>query len=1073
MRYVLPVFITLWLMPFGLFSQLDTVHYIPPLHSRKATHIGSHYLYISSPSTTDFQVTIEDGGGNVLLSTNVSPNAPYIYNVGNAQDNSSKCFVPNDKLNTVLTSKGIKLHATVPCYVSFRVKSDYHAECLTSKGTAALGNEFRFGGFPQFTDNNGEVHLDRNFTAGIMATEDNTTVTINDYDPDIVFAGSPSSSANSITVSLNEGECYVVAGNNNIIANQNGFMGAHIVSNKPIALNNGNLIGNIHSDQSTRDMGIDQSVPVDRLGSKYVVIEGGGPSTMEIPIIIANYDSTDVFINGDSIPITTLDAGDYYLVSNSYYSGVNHKNMYIETTKDVYLYQALSGGGFTTTGGLNFIPPLSCFLPDTIKYIPQINKIGSTLYTGGIMVFTNEGADFKINGVVQTGAEPVPSAPWETFKVMGLQGDVTLTSSQTLAVGMYGFSGNAGFAGYYSGFSAMPTISEFTHTESCPGLTTDFSASIDSSAYIDSVIWDFGDPSSGALNNSLSGSPSHLYTIPGQYIVQMIVYRCVNDTVEHTVTIQDISVSPISDQFFCPELNSANISFSIGDPEISYTWTNDNTDIGLGSGSIGDIPSFIAPDPGAEPLVSNIVVTPESNGCFGETYSFLITINPIANSSTDLTICDTELPYTWNGLIFSGTDSQTALLTSSVSGCDSLATLNLTVNAIDLGTTDITICESQLPFIWNGLIFNAGGSQTAALTNTITGCDYFATLNLTVTPALTNSVDITICASSFPYTWNGLVFSAGGSQTALLTSLVTGCDSLVTLNLTVTPNVFSTTEITICENQLPYTWNGLTFSNEGAQTATLTSMVSGCDSLATLELITQSTLYSSTDTTVCTNALPFDWNGLTFTGSSVQTTSLTSYSGCDSVVTLFVYTIESSNAAFSVSSNSISESNCAIYFFNETSGPADFIWNYGDGNISVDFEGLYKYDLPLEQNYMVTLKAISSEGCVDSTSMEIFYKAPDDGVYYVPNSFTPDSDEYNPVFKAIFADGFYPLNFEVSIYNRWGELVFKSNDIDVGWDGTSGLNSKAMPGTYTWNIFFTNPITNENTISIGHVNLIK
>ena len=105
--------------------------------------------------------------------------------------------------------------------------------------------------------------------------------------------------------------------------------------------------------------------------------------------------------------------------------------------------------------------------------------------------------------------------------------------------------------------------------------------------------------------------------------------------------------------------------------------------------------------------------------------------------------------------------------------------------------------------------------------------------------------------------------------------------------------------------------------------------------------------------------------------------------------------------------------------------------------------------------------------------MIIVYEAPDGGSYYVPNSFTPDADEYNPVFKAIFADGFYPLNFEVSIYNRWGELVFKSKDINVGWDGTSGSNSEALPGTYTWNILFTNPVTNENTISKGHVNLIK
>ena len=360
-----------------------------------------------------------------------------------------------------------------------------------------------------------------------------------------------------------------------------------------------------------------------------------------------------------------------------------------------------------------------------------------------------------------------------------------------------------------------------------------------------------------------------------------------------------------------------------------------------------------------------------------------LAVESILTSESNITICDTELPYTWNGLTFTTTESQTVLFTSLVSGCDSLATLNLTVNATDLGTTDITICESQLPFIWNGLIFNDGGSQTAALTNTITGCDYFATLNLTVTPALESSVDITICTSAFPYTWNGLVFSAAGSQTALLTSLVTGCDSLVTLNLTVTADVFSTSEIIICENELPFVWNGLTFTTEGSQTATLTSLVTGCDSLATLFLSTQGTLFSTSDTTVCTNELPFEWNGLTFTGSSVQTANLTSYSGCDSVVTLFVYTIESPTAAFSLSSNSISENNSAIYFFNETSGIANFIWNYGDGNISEDFEGLYKYDLPLEQNYLVTLIAISSEGCSDSTSMIIVYEAPDGGSYYV------------------------------------------------------------------------------------------
>ena len=72
------------------------------------------------------------------------------------------------------------------------------------------------------------------------------------------------------------------------------------------------------------------------------------------------------------------------------------------------------------------------------------------------------------------------------------------------------------------------------------------------------------------------------------------------------------------------------------------------------------------------------------------------------------------------------------------------------------------------------------------------------------------------------YTWNGLTFNAAGSQSVTLTS-VAGCDSVATLNLTVNPQVTSTTSLTICDDQLPYTWNGLTFNATGSQSATLTS----------------------------------------------------------------------------------------------------------------------------------------------------------------------------------------------------------------------------------------------------------
>jgi len=111
-----------------------------------------------------------------------------------------------------------------------------------------------------------------------------------------------------------------------------------------------------------------------------------------------------------------------------------------------------------------------------------------------------------------------------------------------------------------------------------------------------------------------------------------------------------------------------------------------------------------------------------------------LSVNSTLLSSTDTTVCDTEVPFDWNGITFTTTESQTATLTSVVTGCDSLATLNVTVNPTLLSTTDTTVCDTEIPFDWNGLTFSAAGSQTATLTSVVTGCDSLATLNLVVNP---------------------------------------------------------------------------------------------------------------------------------------------------------------------------------------------------------------------------------------------------------------------------------------------------------------------------------------------------
>jgi gliding motility-associated-like protein len=93
-------------------------------------------------------------------------------------------------------------------------------------------------------------------------------------------------------------------------------------------------------------------------------------------------------------------------------------------------------------------------------------------------------------------------------------------------------------------------------------------------------------------------------------------------------------------------------------------------------------------------------------------------------------------------------------------------------------------------------------------------------------------------------------------------------------------------------------------------------------------------------------------------------------------------------------------------------------------------------------------------------------------VYYIPNSFTPDDDEYNPNFGVVFTDGFSPYEFHLEIWNRWGEIIWESFDHNAKWDGTYN-NFPCQSGIYTWKIRFGNEDNDGFNIITGHLNLIR
>lgn len=461
-----------------MFGQLSNKHWLPPLHARDVSVVNDHYLYLSTPEPVPFTVKVTTGNGTPIPGSpfTISQGNPQTINIGNSQP--SNMFLNAVDVNVVTDNYGLILEGNKDFYATFKIRAENHAEILVSKGKPGIGTSFRAGSVPQYYDS-----PVRNFVTSFMATEDNTTVDVSDYDSNVVFiSGTGNFSAPTQNFLLNKGQSVVLSGYTNVAANRTGFIGALITSDKPIAVSTGNALGGTELNQvggSKQDFNLDQIVATDQVGSEYIVVKGNGSESSELPLVIATEDNTNIFVNGNATPIATINAGEYFLIPTSNYQGTNNLNMYITSSKPIYLYQILAGGLSDATSGLNFIPPLSCFFQKSVDLIPRIDSIGFNQYFTDILVLTYTNSIVTINGVV-TNALPqtvLGSNDWVTYRISGFSGNVVVESTGPLAVGIFGTDGDAvGFSGYYSGFGSEP---KDTNTIICSSGTTNLLDKID------------------------------------------------------------------------------------------------------------------------------------------------------------------------------------------------------------------------------------------------------------------------------------------------------------------------------------------------------------------------------------------------------------------------------------------------------------------------------------------------------------------------------------------------------------------------------------------------------------------
>ncbi len=153
-----------------------------------------------------------------------------------------------------------------------------------------------------------------------------------------------------------------------------------------------------------------------------------------------------------------------------------------------------------------------------------------------------------------------------------------------------------------------------------------------------------------------------------------------------------------------------------------------------------------------------------------------------------------------------------------------------------------------------------------------------------------------------------------------------------------------------------------------------------------------------------------------------------------------------------------------VYFDNKSTGAVNYLWSFGDGTTSTDNYPTHMFP-NVAGYYKTTLLAYSSFGCFDSISETIYVK--NEFTLYAPNAFTPDKD-FNQTFLI---KGYEMNNFHLKIFNRWGELLFETNDETEGWDGThKGI--KCPLGVY---VYVVNVTDNEgiNHSKKGHISLIR
>jgi gliding motility-associated-like protein len=498
--------------------------------------------------------------------------------------------------------------------------------------------------------------------------------------------------------------------------------------------------------------------------------------------------------------------------------------------------------------------------------------------------------------------------------------------------------------------------------------------------------------------------------------------------------------------------------------------------------------------PIATPAVTTTYQVVISSGSCSATRKVIITVNPIpVVTASSATICQKEK----------------AVLTASGAN-----TYTWITNAATLTGTGITVMPDKTTTYT--VIGTSNGcrdtTETTVIVNTL------PVININSPIACSGAKTTLKATGALTYTWlgaNGNILSTDSSLTAspmqTITYTVIGTDTkgckntkLATLMVHPIPDVIASGGIVCLGNEfkleahgnaITYVWTASDSSKLPDKalvivvpttntTYTVTGSTTYCKDTAIAKIVVDMPpIVTVNNETICegeailltaSGANTYLWStGAKTNAISVAPKITSNYivtgikDNCFQKVSATVTVNKKPNVLFTASPKELSEYEPTVTLTNESDGgKLSYTWEFDDGASSTLKNAKYTYTEA--KQYRICLTAVdSATNCADTLCKSIVYK-PQISLY-VPNAFTPDADDLNEVFKA---KGMNMLDFTMLIFDRWGNKIFESNDMEKGWDGTVNGKGPAPEGIYVWKINCRDVLKKQHQY-IGQVTLVK